>query len=77
MRSVVGPTISQKAGVFYITDDYEDALQSYELAKKMYPDFTIVLADLSKAEGRIAATNIDPDLGDFERGYAIIILVPG
>ncbi|MBW9140673.1 MAG: hypothetical protein K1T65_03080 [Candidatus Aramenus sp.] len=77
MRSVVGPTISQKAGVFYITNDEEDALRSYELAKKMYPDFTIVLANLSNTEDRIAATNIDPDLGDFEKGYAIIILVPG
>ncbi len=77
MKSALGPTISQKSGIFYITDNYEDAIRSYELAKRMYPDITVMLVNLSNVKDKIAAVNVDPDLGDLEKGYAVIVIAPG
>lgn len=44
-----------------------------ELARKLYPDFRVSLVDLSVPEDKILAVDIDPDLGDFDTGYAVLV----
>ncbi|ABP94412.1 MULTISPECIES: hypothetical protein [Metallosphaera] len=73
MKSVVGPVILGSSGVFGYFVDLASARMGLELARKLYPDFRVSLVDLSVPEDKILAVDIDPDLGDFDTGYAVLV----
>jgi hypothetical protein len=75
MKSVLGPTISQGAGILSICSNINEANNLQLFGKKLYPDFNVVVLDLSIPEQRIIAVNIDPDIADFESGYVVAISI--
>jgi hypothetical protein len=64
----------QNAGIFYFTLDLKEAESLYELAKKFYPSFEVVLLNLKDIDDRIRVIDIDPDFGDLKEGYVIAII---
>ncbi len=75
MKSVLGPNISQGAGILGFSIDINEANMIQLLGKKLYPDFNVVILDLSNPDQRITAINIDPDIADFKFGYVIAISI--
>ncbi|EHP69233.1 hypothetical protein MetMK1DRAFT_00019800 [Metallosphaera yellowstonensis MK1] len=73
LRSVFGPTILAASGVFYVGRSRDEAERELRRAKTIYPDFKVVLADLSIKEDKILAVDVDPDLGDLDEGYAVLV----
>lgn len=76
MKSVFGTIILQSAGIFSITKDRKQAEKDSEIAKRIYPDFKITILNLSLAEDRLKAIDIDPDMADFKEGYVVLVEVP-
>mgnify|MGYP001772523181 CR=1 FL=1 len=73
MRSFLGPTILQGAGIYAYTKDYEEARKIYEEARKIFTELSIKILDLSNTKQRLDAINIDPDIGDLKEGFVIAI----
>ncbi|BCS92213.1 hypothetical protein L3N51_01718 [Metallosphaera sp. J1] len=73
MKSAVGPVIIGASGVFGYFLEADKAKEALRVARKLYPDFRVSLVDLSVPEEKILAVDIDPDLGDFNTGYAILV----
>lgn len=76
MKSVFGTIIIQSAGIFSIVKDRDQALKDQQIAKKIYPDFKVLILDLSKAEDRLKAIDTDPDIADIRNGYVVLVEVP-
>lgn len=76
MKSVFGTIILQSAGIFSISNDKIQAERDLQIAKKIYPDFKITILDLSRIEDRLRAIDVDPDIADINKGYAILVEVP-
>ncbi|AWR94317.1 hypothetical protein [Acidianus brierleyi] len=75
MKSVLGPNISQGAGILGFSTNINDANKIQLLGKKLYPDFNVIILDLSNPDQRITAINIDPDIADFKSGYVVAISI--
>ncbi|MBP1357384.1 MAG: hypothetical protein JZD40_02715 [Sulfolobus sp.] len=75
MKSFLGSTIVEERGVIYIAETREDAEKVLARVKRIYADFNVFILDLSNPEDKIYAIDIDPDLGDFNKGFAIVVSV--
>lgn len=75
MRSFLGSTIVEERGVIYIAETREDAEKVLAKVKRIYADFNVFILDLSNPEDKTCAIDIDPDLGDFNKGFAIVVSV--
>ncbi|AWR99274.1 hypothetical protein [Metallosphaera hakonensis] len=73
MKSALGPIILASSGVFHYSSDMKQASKAYNIAKKLYPDFKVSLVNLGNPEEKASAVDVDPDLGDLDSGYAVII----
>ncbi|AEE93761.1 hypothetical protein [Acidianus hospitalis] len=76
MKSVYGSTILESAGIFDLQKNEKDAKISYNEAKRLYPDFKVLILDMNKIEDRLKAIDIDPDLADMKDIYVILVEVP-
>ena len=73
MKSFLGSTILQGAGIYAYTRDYEEALKIYEEARKIFTEFSVRILNLSDIKQRLDAINLDPDIGDFKEGFVVAI----
>jgi len=73
VKSFLGSTILQGAGIYAYTRDNEEALKIYEEARKIFTEFSVKILNLSDIKQRLDAINLDPDIGDFKEGFVIAI----
>ncbi|MEM0294279.1 MAG: hypothetical protein QXY68_01450 [Saccharolobus sp.] len=77
MRSFLGTLSSlQEAAIYYYGNDFIEAQKALQEAKKAYKGLRIKLLNLSNIGERIEVIDIDPDIGERNRGYVVIIEVP-
>ncbi len=65
----------EERGILFISKNRDEAEKVLRIAKRIYAEFNVFLVDLSNPEERICAIDIDPDLGDFKEGYAVVVSV--
>lgn len=73
MKSFLGSTIQQGAGIYAYTKDFEEAKRIYEKAKRIFPEFSVKILNLQDIKDKLEAINLDPDIGDFKEGFVIAI----
>ena len=73
MKSFLGSTILQGAGIYAYTKNYDEAVRIYEKASKIFTEFSIRILNLSDIKQRLDAINLDPDIGDFKEGFVVAI----
>jgi len=74
MKSFLGASIIQGAAVFDLANDMNEAKALYELARSLYPSFKLLILDLSKIEQRLLVADIDPDIADIKKGFAVVVI---
>lgn len=73
MKSFLGSTILQGAGIYAYTTNYEEALDIYRKASKLFTEFSVRILNLRDIKQRLDAINLDPDIADFKEGYVVAI----
>ena len=68
--------MKQWAGVFAIYEDREKAEEMAKALREAFRVYRIYVVDLGREE-RLKAIDLDPDLADIRKGYAIVIEAEG
>jgi len=73
VKSFLGSTILQGAGIYAYTKSYDEAREIYEKAREIFTEFSVRILNLSDIKQRLDAINLDPDIGDFKEGFVVAI----
>ncbi|MGC9104872.1 MAG: hypothetical protein ACP5HQ_00350 [Thermoprotei archaeon] len=76
MKTPIGQSVRQWAGIFVVCEDYECSASVRDQLAKLYKDYNVYVVDLSSGE-RVKAVDLDPDLADWDKGYAVVVEAPG
>ena len=76
MRSPLGQTVRQWAGVFAVFATKEEAEGVANALRQKFRVYRISVVDLAGGE-RLKAIDLDPDLADLKEGFAVVIEAEG
>ena len=76
MRSPLGQTVRQWAGVFAVFATKEEAEEVASALRQKFRVYRISVVDLAGGE-RLKAIDLDPDLADMKEGFAVVIEAEG
>ena len=76
MRSPLGQTVRQWAGVFAVFDNRDEAEEVASTLRQKFRVYRIYVVDLAGGD-RLKAIDLDPDLADMREGFAVVIEAEG
>ena len=76
MRSPLGQTVRQWAGVFAVFDNKDEAEEVASMLRQKFRVYRIYVVDLAGGD-RLKAIDLDPDLADIKEGFAVVIEAEG
>ena len=76
MRSPLGQTVRQWAGVFAVFGNRNEAENTANMLRQKFRVHRIYVVDLAGVD-RLKAIDLDPDLADIKEGFAVVIEAEG
>ena len=76
MRSPLGQTVRQWAGVFAVFGNRDEAEEVASTLRQKFRVYRIYVVDLAGGD-RLKAIDLDPDLADMKEGFAVVIEAEG
>mgnify|MGYP001770717343 FL=1 len=76
MRSPLGQTVRQWAGVFAVLGNRDEAEEVASTLRQKFRVYRIYVVDLAGGD-RLKAIDLDPDLADMREGFAVVIEAEG
>ncbi|AOL16210.1 hypothetical protein BFU36_05200 [Sulfolobus sp. A20] len=77
MKSYLGTlTALQEAGVYFFTNDLDEAKVALQEASILYKGLKVKILNLANTEERLEIVEIDPDMASEKSGYAVVVKVP-
>ncbi|BBD72440.1 hypothetical protein HS1genome_0829 [Sulfodiicoccus acidiphilus] len=69
----MGSSILQSAAIFSVSQDLAQARLDLERVSSLYVGFNTRILNLEDPEDKYVAVDVDPDMGDFKKGYAVLV----